>query len=92
MFEVPDFDLKKKHSWLIIYYFWQASLFSNSEMAEVFQSYADNIGAEYRFHQECHGLIANLLLFRTTESMILKVDWYIKDESMRFNVTFGIAT
>ena len=49
------------------------NLFSNAGTAEIYHHYAESIGMFYQFPQHCNALIANLLLYRTNESMIVSL-------------------
>jgi len=46
------------------------SLFTNAGMTELYQHYSESIGMFYQFPQHYNGIIANLLLYQTNESML----------------------
>jgi len=44
-------------------------MFPTSESAELYLRYSENVGMFYPFSQHCSGLVANMLLFYTNDSM-----------------------
>ena len=44
-------------------------MFPTSEAAELYSRYSENVGMFYPFSQHCSGLVANMLLFYTNDSM-----------------------
>ncbi len=56
-------------------------LFSNAGVAELYRHYSESIGMFYQFPQHYNGIVANLLLYRTNENMLvsLKEPAKIKD-------------
>ena len=53
----------------------QVELFPSSDTADLYFHYVQNIGLFYPFPQHCNGLIANLLLYYTTDGMS---EWLIE--------------
>jgi hypothetical protein len=45
-------------------------MFPTSETAELYSRYAENIGMFYPFSQHCSGLVANMLLFYSNDSVL----------------------
>jgi hypothetical protein len=57
-------------------------LFNNAGIIELYQHYSESIGMFYQFPQHCNGLIANLLLYQTNESMLTSLTEPAKIQAM----------
>ena len=58
------------------------NLFHKSETLEIFSHLAENIGMFYSLPQHCNGLIANMLLYLTDETMTIKLKEYKRIKSI----------
>ena len=62
------------------------NLFTTSDMIELYSHFCNNVGIFYPFPQDCNGLIANLLLYYTCESIESELK-----EAKRINCIFQEA-
>ena len=46
------------------------NLFPTSEIVELYSHFSENVGIFYPFPQHCNGLIANMLIYNTNESIV----------------------
>ncbi len=57
-------------------------LFSNTGVAELYKHYSESIGMFYQFPQHYNGIVANLLLYRTNESMLMSLKEPVKIKAL----------